>query len=166
MKKLFLLAALFLSVFAASTSPAHAQGDWPEYTPGMHHRVGIRGLQRLLVARNYRVATDGVYGKQTTAALRRFQRSRGLRAHGMASPETWRALVPKLQRGAKGQAVRALQEQLSFLGFATKPDGVFGAGTERTVKRFQRQADIVEDGIVGTQTWRVLAMEVALRYEH
>jgi peptidoglycan hydrolase-like protein with peptidoglycan-binding domain len=62
---------------------------------------------------------------------------------------------PTLKKGAKGQAVKDLQEALKALGFdAGKVDGVFGAATERAVKKFQASAGIDADGVVGAITWR------------
>lgn len=64
-----------------------------------------------------------------------------------------------LQRGMRGEDVRALQAQLIGLGYALTPygaDGYFGAVTHAAVRRFQRDAHIREDGTVGPQTWAAL----------
>jgi hypothetical protein len=57
-----------------------------------------------------------------------------------------------LRRGMKGDAVKQLQEMLKI----TPVDGDFGGETEAAVRRFQRDADIVPDGIVGPKTWRAI----------
>jgi peptidoglycan hydrolase-like protein with peptidoglycan-binding domain len=60
------------------------------------------------------------------------------------------AVVPAeartLARGAKGAEVRAMQKLLRQAGFATKIDGVFGSGTERTVRRLERELGLRVDG--------------------
>jgi peptidoglycan hydrolase-like protein with peptidoglycan-binding domain len=62
---------------------------------------------------------------------------------------------PTLKRGAKGQAVKDLQEALKALGLAPGPvDGAFGKKTEDAVKAFQQLKDLDVDGIVGPITWR------------
>ncbi len=48
---------------------------------------GVRAIQRALG-----LPTDGVYGKRTRAAVRRFQRRNDLTVDGIAGPETLRAL--------------------------------------------------------------------------
>ena len=66
--------------------------------------------------------------------------------------------APMLRRGSRSQAVRLLQQQLAAVaepGLAV--DGIFGGGTQRAVRRFQRQAGLVPDGIVGPLTWSALA---------
>ena len=56
-----------------------------------------------------------------------------------------------LRRGAKGDLVIQLQTILHL-----SPDGIFGAATEATLRAFQRNHDIVPDGIAGPKTWKVL----------
>jgi peptidoglycan hydrolase-like protein with peptidoglycan-binding domain len=58
-----------------------------------------------------------------------------------------------VKRGDRGSAVRSIQQELGILA-----DGVFGAQTERAVKRFQRSHDLVPDGIVGPLTRGALGL--------
>ncbi|MEG4572315.1 peptidoglycan-binding domain-containing protein [Microcoleus sp. N3A4] len=61
-----------------------------------------------------------------------------------------------LKCGSKGEDVKKLQKLLNARGLSSHPiviDGVFGPTTENAVKRFQRQADIPVDGVVGGKTW-------------
>ncbi len=51
----------------------------------------------------------------------------------------WRFGARPLAKGAKGKDVRYLQRALSRLGVATSIDGVFGKGTYKSVKAFERQ---------------------------
>lgn len=48
-----------------------------------------------------------------------------------------------------------------YLGI--RDDGIFGPVTEREVRRYQRQQDLVFDGIVGPNTWA--RIEAGLRGE-
>ena len=64
-----------------------------------------------------------------------------------------------LRQGDSGTAVFTLQRQLNritkdypFLGKLTV-DGVFGAKMTATVKAFQKQFNLIADGVVGRQTW-------------
>jgi hypothetical protein len=58
-----------------------------------------------------------------------------------------------VKRGDRGSAVRAIQRELGI-----PADGVFGAITERSVKRFQRRHGLVPDGIVGPLTRAALGL--------
>lgn len=63
-----------------------------------------------------------------------------------------------LKRGSKGELVEMLQRGLNnALGKQlVKVDGVFGAGTEKEVKNYQKRHDLVADGIVGKATWKMM----------
>ena len=58
----------------------------------------------------------------------------------------------------RGPAVTDLHDGLVTAGEMrpSQVDGIFGRGTERAVKRFQKRAGLTDDGIVGRITWRVL----------
>jgi len=56
-----------------------------------------------------------------------------------------------LRRGSKGEEVKRLQR---ILGIGD--DGIFGYGTERAVKDFQRRSMLYPDGVVGKKTWAAL----------
>ena len=64
-----------------------------------------------------------------------------------------------IRQGDSGTAVFTLQRQLNritkdypFLGLLTV-DGVFGARMAATVRAFQKQFNLIADGVVGRQTW-------------
>jgi len=58
---------------------------------------------------------------------------------------------PTLRRGARGELVKQIQTKLK-LG----ADGIFGPMTEAKVREFQREQDLVPDGIVGPKCWAAL----------
>lgn len=67
-----------------------------------------------------------------------------------------------LTRGDRGAAVTELQKGLAALGFATgRPDGTFGATTEAAVVDFQQSNNLPPDGIVGSDTVRLLNAALA-----
>jgi peptidoglycan hydrolase-like protein with peptidoglycan-binding domain len=66
-----------------------------------------------------------------------------------------------LSLGSSGQAVLALQERLSSLGYWLGPDdGVFGDSTQQAVYALQKAAGISRDGIVGPITDAALDRDV------
>ena len=66
------------------------------------------------------------------------------------------SVQPILRRGARGEAVRALQIALTARGHALQADGVFGPATERAVKAFQARSGLAVDGIAGPATMAAL----------
>jgi len=65
------------------------------------------------------------------------------------SPEEDAGSYQVLQKGSSGDQVEALQSALIELGFLNgKPDGKFGAGTERAVIAFQKKNGYPDTGVV------------------
>jgi peptidoglycan hydrolase-like protein with peptidoglycan-binding domain len=58
---------------------------------------------------------------------------------------------PTLRRNALGDFVRQMQTKLHL-----PVDGLFTADVEARVRQFQREKDLVPDGIVGPKTWAAL----------
>jgi peptidoglycan hydrolase-like protein with peptidoglycan-binding domain len=56
-----------------------------------------------------------------------------------------------LRRGARGYQVEQVQLKVGVVA-----SGIFDAGTEAAVRRFQRDYELVPDGIVGPRTWATL----------
>ncbi len=131
--------------------------NWPVVRQGAKGET-VRTIQYLLTARGFNEPADGVYGKDTTASVKRFQKANKLAVDGSVGPQTWTKLVVSVKRGSKGSAVTALQRQLRFtFGYkSVAVDGVFGAATQTAVKSFQRKKGLVADGIVGAATWKAL----------
>jgi hypothetical protein len=64
---------------------------------------------------------------------------------------------PTLKRGSKGDIVRAWQIFLNLHGYCCgNADGVFGAKTETAIRAWQRDHNLIADGIVGPKTWASL----------
>lgn len=53
--------------------------------------------------------------------------------------------------------VKRLQQALKEAGHSVDTDGLFGEGTVKAVKAFQREHGLQDDGIVGSKTWKALA---------
>lgn len=60
---------------------------------------------------------------------------------------------PVLKTGSRGDHVVWLQQHLIALGNSMQPTGIFNQATRQAVARFQRNRDLMVDGVVGTQTW-------------
>ena len=88
----------------------------------------------------------GIFGPQTEASVKQFQRGVGLSPSGRFDNAT-RAAMNKIlsgdiERGARGDIVRQMQEKLVRLGYLTRAQvntgpGIFGPKTEAALRRFQ-----------------------------
>ena len=52
----------------------------------------VRLLQTRLNANGFKLETDGIFGKDTDAAVRAFQKAKGLAVDGRVGKQTWSAL--------------------------------------------------------------------------
>lgn len=102
-------------------------------------------------------------------AVLQFQQHRGLDSDGIVGPSTERALTDArwslgdrtltytLSAVMTGDDVYNLQLRLVEFGYNTgRPDGVFGPLTDESVRHFQRDRGLTEDGVFGTDTHREL----------
>lgn len=124
---------------------------------------------------------DGIFGRRTEAATRRFQDAMRITVDGIVGPETRAAMRGYLagrggqgvdddgdrgggedgvlERGDSGPAVAEWQHDLNRWLAIERPkkrqlvvDGVFGRRTEKKTRVFQKAMNITVDGIVGPET--------------
>ena len=62
-------------------------------------------------------------------------------------------MKPTIRIGSQGAYVIEAQQDLNNAGFKIGIDGFFGGATESAVKQFQKSLGMVQDGIVGPNTW-------------
>ncbi len=145
---------------------------WPTIKPGEqegYFNNPVGAIQHLLRAQGfYKGRVDGVYGPKTVAAIKAFQRKNGLKADGVAGPQTLPKLVVTLRRGSRSEAVRAAQvlardardQDAGTPNEGIEVDGIYGQETERAVKIAQfcqndtdRGDCLKVDGIMGPRSW-------------
>ena len=154
---------------AAADSAAAAAAQPTVYSGSRGESV--KTLQERLNAKGYNAGSvDGIFGKNTQAAVMAFQKANGLAADGIVGKLTWAKLYdttaalpaastatgtqPMVYRGSRGDAVRKLQELLNKRGFdCGAVDGIFGSKTYAAVVAFQKANGLSADGIVGPLTW-------------
>ena len=176
-----LASAVLALLLLLSQLPALAAYETLEY--------GDRGsevmeLQKALLSLGFNPnGTDGKFGSGTRAAVKAYQKSRGLTTDGKAGNITLSLLYSEVDSGASsgssssgeatstnpntlkygssGSRVSELQTQLKKLGYYTgSVDGKFGAGTKRAVIAFQSANSLTPDGLAGTQTLALIAAKV------
>lgn len=128
----------------------------------------IKEIQSGLVNHGYNTnGVDGLAGPATYEAIIAFQRANGLSVDGQVGPATREKLLGSssdggsdgfpLKQGSQGANVLYLQNGLWIMCINPNGrDGVFGAGTEAAVRKFQTNYGLAVDGIVGTATWEKL----------
>ena len=154
---------------AAADSAAAAAAQPTVYSGSRGESV--KTLQEKLNAKGYNAGSvDGIFGRNTRAAVIAFQNANGLAADGIVGKLTWAKLYdttaalpaastaagtqPMVYRGSRGDAVRRLQELLHKKGFdCGAVDGIFGSKTYAAVMAFQKANGLSADGIVGPLTW-------------
>lgn len=68
---------------------------------------------------------------------------------------------PTIARGSTGNYVKMAQQKLIEKGYPLSiygADGIFGSETEQIVRNFQRDNNLVVDGIIGKNTWEKLGL--------
>ncbi|MDD4797311.1 MAG: peptidoglycan-binding protein [Eubacteriales bacterium] len=122
----------------------------------------VKTLQQALIDQGYlKGRADGVFGTATLAAVKAFQKAKGLTQDGAVGTATWNKLMEKtnatLKFGAQGTAVATLQKALIEKKYLTgSADGKFGNATLAAVKAFQKANGLTADGTVGAATWAKL----------
>ena len=128
----------------------------------------VEELQKLLRYWEYYYGLiDGIFSYEVEWAVKEYQHRVYLEEDGIVGPLTWKALysgappvppIPILRRGSTGKYVRMVQRTLSlhnYYDFAI--DGEFGPITEVAVRKFQKDMNLTQDGIVGSRTWHALS---------
>ncbi len=157
--------------------------------------IGVRTIQYYLNILAYFnpnlsvLPLDGIYGPETTNAVRIFQQYYGLPVTGVMNTATWNVLnriysetvefLPQgysgdfaklypgylLTEGMSGENVRDLQTYLALIGqnYDAIPEipvtGYFGTQTREAVTAFQNAFGLTPNGAVGAVTWNTIATQ-------
>lgn len=63
------------------------------------------------------------------------------------------------RRGSSGDTVRTIQQKLKRWGYYDGTvDGIYGSGTEKAVRLFQKKNGLTQDGVCGSATLRALGI--------
>ena len=157
----------------------------------------IRSLQTMLRTiasiepSQINVMPDGIYGSQTAAAVRSFQRRQGLNPTGIVDQQTHERIVREyerayiearkaqpvqinldpgqvLRRGEKNNHIYLAQSMLTVLHLlesripAPPHTGVLDPATAESVAAFQTMAGLPPTGEIDKRTWKDLALYYAL----
>jgi peptidoglycan hydrolase-like protein with peptidoglycan-binding domain len=128
----------------------------------------VRELQQLLNRRlnvGNKVPTDGVFGRETETGLKIIQYQFLIKQTGIADAITWKSIranaavdKPVLRRGSTGEQVLRVQEVLSNAKYyAGAFDSNFGVRMDTSVKAFQKDRQLLADGIIGLRGWKALS---------
>ncbi|MCL2336848.1 MAG: peptidoglycan-binding protein [Firmicutes bacterium] len=74
----------------------------------------------------------------------------------------YRVLAPA-EQAVRGPSVEQLQKMLKKVGYYDGPvNGIYDLRTVESVRKFQKEAALAADGVVGRHTWRVLDQDYCL----
>ena len=130
----------------------------------------IEACQQILFKLGYLTyAPDGVFGKMTQNAVRRFQEENGLIVDGCLGKSTIDLLKSGtadpfvFTEGAEGADVERIQERLAGYGYLSSRQvtGYYGEKTKAAVKSFQSRNKLTATGTVGYETMVKLLSEDA-----
>ncbi|MFZ9884687.1 MAG: peptidoglycan-binding protein, partial [Ilumatobacteraceae bacterium] len=113
--------------------------------------LGLKKKQKL--------STDGNYGKGTAGAVSKIEELNGLPVDGVADATVLSLLgvdptTFKLSQKSRHTSVATAQTALSrVLKIKMKADGIFGSGTAKQLKRFQKSVGLKQTGVIDRTTW-------------
>ncbi|WP_053216042.1 peptidoglycan recognition protein family protein [Guptibacillus hwajinpoensis] len=138
----------------------------------------VRDLQNKLKSLKYDIGkygADGKFGRDTKAAVEKFQQDHGLVKDGLAGPNTFAELKEVIaaekytkaktvsssavvtypghliKNGSRGKDVERIQRAVGV-----RVDGIYGPNTASEVRNYQERHGLSVDGIVGPNTWNTL----------
>jgi peptidoglycan hydrolase-like protein with peptidoglycan-binding domain len=127
----------------------------------------VKALQTALNAyfklpKKKRIAVDGVLGKGTIALVTTLETNAALPIDGIVDEAVLAVLgidpvTIVLSQGTKHATVATAQTALArVLKVKVQADGIYGSGTTRQVKRFQKSVGIKQTGKIDRLTWQAL----------
>lgn len=138
--------ALFVVLSGCALAAEYTQGDRGDEVERIQQRLDELGYLS--------GEADGIYGEQTSAAVRLFQEINDLTVTGTVDDATMQALFSQdahdlgegLSRGDEGDSVVELQQRLIQYGFLNdEADGQYGKKTESAVRAYQEH--LIEQGV-------------------
>ncbi len=128
----------------------------------------IRQVQQTLNQRGVKVATDGLMGPGTQAAIKTFQQSEKLEPTGNLNRQTLAALGLE-PRGTEpppalvypASTIQQVQQTLNNRGFKAGPvDGTIGPSLQASLREFQRSENLEDTGTLNPRTLSALGILV------
>lgn len=177
MRTRHVLAALLLTASAGFASAQAPSGLI--YSQALSSGVMAMVQEKLQQAGVYSGRADGVWGPESQAALERFQQTRNLQVTGQLNQATAATLgippsellssrnapaaaatPPPAQETVSPAVIRNVQQRLRALGFYRGGvDGVWGAGTQASLERFQQGRGLQATGQVNPLTLQALGLD-------
>lgn len=173
LKALFGSSASSTSTTSSSASTTSSKGDVLRYGDNNSY---VTQLQQALHDKGFLKANPtGYFGSSTEAAVKSFQKSKGLTVDGIAGTATRKALLGSsytsltgttsaaataskvegaINPGDRGETVKTVQTRLKALGYYTysKITDFYGPITESAVRAFQKANGLSVDGVIGPKT--------------
>jgi peptidoglycan hydrolase-like protein with peptidoglycan-binding domain len=174
------LAALLVATALPATMAAAQTAAPLTYAQPLSPQAIRAVQQRLRQVGAYSGNEDGIWGRDSEAALERYQQSHGLQVSGQLNQATLATLginpgdllalgagpapTPPTQQSAaeplSPPVTRSVQARLKQLGFYQGPtDGVYGANTQAAIERFQQSRGLQPSGQLNPGTATAMGLD-------
>lgn len=127
----------------------------------------VQLIQKILREAHYNPgAVDGVMGTKTRAAIKNFQKDKGLQSTGAVNSKTLDALKKEEASRKKQASVQQPKDKKKQVQIALQKAGFYKGkidgeinkeAAKEAVRAFQKAKGLKVDGIVGIQTWKELS---------
>lgn len=161
------------AVLAVTATAAEAHTVLRRGDGGLDVLLWQRMLNRMTAAEHHLpedvIAEDGLFGRETEAATKRFERGAEFPQDGVVTAKERRLWIgafitccgakkPTIARGSYSTFVGHAQLELNkwFRSTGAQPltiDLLFGPATEAATRSYQAAHDLAVDGIIGPETW-------------
>lgn len=160
-------AEALVAYYQDNAARAHSRGEGDEYIYAYHHDGVNASADALALSREHVMPYVPAFERFVEARQQIHDRlpidpEFHNRTHVSQERQQQSPAQTVFRQGSQGEAVSEIQTQLSQLGYTGRhgelsTDGHFGPETQRAVEAFQRDHELVPDGVVGNRTREAIA---------
>ena len=156
---LFLISILVVPCLSAQKTTAKSKSVTSvkaSVTQKKNSRKGVKSkiisIQKALNKQGFKLKVNGIAGPKTRAAIKSFQKQKGLKVTGKADKATLAKLglvsvtQKKNSRKVAKPKIISIQKALNKQGFKLKVNGIAGPKTRAAIKSFQKQKGLKVTG--------------------
>jgi peptidoglycan hydrolase-like protein with peptidoglycan-binding domain len=150
-------AATVVTTAAPTTLVAiEANNTWPVLAAGAKGDQ-VLVLQHLLASNGLKLKTDGVFGGETKAALKKFQTTKQLEvSETVTTTQTWQTLAIDVTKESPAEAIKAMQVALGLKGTKLEVTGIYDQPTIDAIEQLRTTTASNTQGPFTVYDWLLL----------